>query len=224
MSPEKPVKTGSRRRKIVLVVAQAAVSVAVLVWIAQHVGFSESSESIRRIPTQAVLIATAIVGVAFIGNGFRWGMILRGLSIVLSWGQYVAGTNMMGLFLSLFLPTGVGGDAFRIDAVAGKSRQPAAAVLGTMQERLLGLCGALLASLGAMSLAGHILPGQLWPSVLSVQVASLAGLVVVLRPRLLLVLSKPLVRMLERLGKVAPRMHSANGRRRSALSWPTWRR
>jgi uncharacterized membrane protein YbhN (UPF0104 family) len=67
----------------------------------------------------------------------------------------------IGLFCSLFLPSGTGGDAVRAYEVARSSGRPVQAVVATLQERLLGLGSSMLIGFLAICAFLPVLPEQL---------------------------------------------------------------
>ena len=194
-------------RKYLVAAAQAAVSIAVLGLIASRVDVADSMASITAIPLATLVLATAIVGLGFVASALRWGAVLRNVSITLpSW--RLVSYYLMGLFFSLFLPTSVGGDAFRVYVVARRSEKFAAAFFATMQDRLLGLCGAMAVSLAVMPAAGHVLPREFLPSILAIQCGAVAATVFALYPPLILATLVPFSRWLARIRQRVPRLHS----------------
>lgn len=124
---------------------------------------------------------------------------------------------LVGAFFSLFLPTAVGGDAFRATMVARTSREPEAAVLSVLLDRafgvlallLFGVIGVLLdpASAGGLGLrlAGALAPGRL----LFLAGTGLAGLLVLA----LLARRHPRLRALPATLATTLRVTLAHGRR-----------
>ena len=192
-------------RKYLVIAAQTAVSIGVLAWIASRVDLSDSMRAIAAIPPSAVILAVATVGLGFVVNALRWGALLRNFSITLSFGRLFS-FYVMGLFFSLFLPTSIGGDAFRVYAVARSSDRPAAVLFATLQDRMLGLCASMAVSLAVMPLAGPMLPRDFLIWIATMQLAAVVGLAFVLYPPLAFVVGVWLSRRFSRLSGLALRM------------------
>lgn len=104
---------------------------------------------------------------------------------------------LVGAFFSLFLPTAVGGDAFRATMVARSSTKPEAAIVSVVLDRCFGLLALLgYAAAGILldpataealghRLAGALVPGRLLPQAIIGGLA-LGGLILLTRriPRL----------------------------------------
>jgi uncharacterized protein (TIRG00374 family) len=195
------------RSKYLIAAAQAVVSVGVLAWIASRLDLSESLASIASLPLAAVAIATLFMGAGFLISSLRWDAALHNFAIhvpAISLFRYY----LMGLFFSMFLPTSVGGDAFRVYVVARSSAKTAAALFATVQERLIGLCGAVAVSLAVMPWAGAALPPEMRAMFLATQLSIVTGAAFVLYPPALFTVLDPVVRILKRLGGALPRFHS----------------
>ena len=173
-------------RKYLVGAAQAIVSVGVLTALAIWVGLPESMASIMAIPPGVMILAATIVALGYIAGALRWGMLLRNSKITQSSWALIS-YYFIGLFFSAFLPTGIGGDAFRVYAVARSSGNALAALFATLQERALGLCGSIAVSLAVMPAAGYLLPREVLPSIVAMQFAAVAALPFVLFPSLFFV-------------------------------------
>jgi uncharacterized protein (TIRG00374 family) len=160
---------------------QAVVSVALLAvlgWLAVRY---DVTTSLRVIDAGDVALATAALVIACLINSLRWRLLLNNAGVVRPLHD-LAGLYFIGMFFSTFLPTGTGGDVFRIYDVAKKSGKLAATVVATLQERLLGLGVSMLIGLGASIYYFDRLPPALRPWVLAAQIAGPLGVAVALYP------------------------------------------
>ncbi|HEY2817066.1 MAG TPA: lysylphosphatidylglycerol synthase transmembrane domain-containing protein [Casimicrobiaceae bacterium] len=180
-------------RKFLIAAIHAVVSVAVLGWVASQVGLADSVSAMAAIPLGTGVLAAAIVGVGFLASTLRWQILLKNFAVAVPLWR-LAVYYLIGLFVSLFLPTSAGGDAYRIYMVGRLSSKPVAALFATLQERLIGLCGALAVSLAVMPVAGRALPADILPWIAAVQIAALVALPFVLSPPLFLAVWAPLAR------------------------------
>ena len=197
----------NHRKKYVIAAAQALVSIALLAWIATRVDLAESLGSLARVPLGVLVTASALMGLALLAAALRWSATLHNFAIRLSAAR-VSSYYFMGLFLSMFLPTSVGGDAFRIYVVARASGKAAASAFATMQERAIGLCGAIAVSLAVMPFVGGVLPLELRAPLLAAQVAALFAAIFAIYPPAVPATLGPVMRVLQRLGRALPRLHS----------------
>jgi uncharacterized protein (TIRG00374 family) len=197
-----------RYRKHFLAALQAMISIAALAWLARQVDLSDSIASLASIPLIVVFGAFLVLGLGFAVSASRWTLCLENVGIELPWPTLFR-YYMMGMFLSLFLPTSIGGDAFRVYAVGRGVKRLTAALFATVQERFLGLCGAVAASLAVMPLVGSVLPTPLLRSIVAFQLVAVLATVFVLYPSLLSRLWVPLARALSALRRTLPWMHSA---------------
>lgn len=170
--------SGSSGRWLVL---RAAVAVALLWLVLRGAGAEALAARFSRTTLPAVLAGGALLLLSQVLAAVRWRLLLGPGAPRLG---ALVHLYLVGAFFSLFLPTAVGGDAFRATMVARASREPEAAVLSVVLDRafgvlallLFGVIGLLLDPAGAgglgLRLAGAVAPGRL----LVLAGASLAGL------------------------------------------------
>jgi uncharacterized membrane protein YbhN (UPF0104 family) len=130
-------------KKFLLALFQLSVTAALLWWVFHD-------EAKRRALSDALLQANwwwiaagvAAYGVFEILAGIRWQILLRVQGVHLSWSR-LYGLLMVGLFFSLFIPGGTGGDLIKgyyllKEAPVGRKTS---AALSVVMDRLLGLLG-----------------------------------------------------------------------------------
>jgi uncharacterized protein (TIRG00374 family) len=146
--------------RVALQCTMSALLLAALFYIAQR---GALLDTFRLIALPQILLAMSITATGYVLNTRRWQLLLENVGVrePLAW---LAQLYFIGLFFSLFLPTGTGGDAVRMYQVARRSGRPTEAVVATLQERLFGLGASLLIGLVA---AFYFLPRlpvqfQLW--------------------------------------------------------------
>jgi uncharacterized membrane protein YbhN (UPF0104 family) len=119
------------------------VAVALIAWLATHLDWKKIGAMLAAIDPKWAAVA---IGVLWLGLGIavvRWHRLLVALGSNLPWGETVRIFGG-GLFLSLFLPTSIGGDVYRL-ARAGRSGLGAGrAGLSLLAERGIGLLALLL--------------------------------------------------------------------------------
>jgi uncharacterized protein (TIRG00374 family) len=130
-------------KKVILALLQVALAGALLWWV-----FHEPSkrQALRDALLQAdwrwLVAGIGAYGIFEILAGIRWQILLRVQGVHLSWWR-LYGLVMVGLFFSLFIPGGTGGDIIKgyyllKEAPVGRKTS---AALSVVMDRLLGLLG-----------------------------------------------------------------------------------
>jgi uncharacterized protein (TIRG00374 family) len=161
---------------------QVLVSVALIGFLVSAARQNNLSESLAALAPSALALAFCVQGLGFVLSTCRWQLILRDAGIDQPFLELFQ-LYLMGLFFSLFLPTGTGGDAVRMYQVARRSGRTAEAIIGTFQERLLGLGASLLVGLLAMLIYLPLVPEGLRIWVAIIAPLSLVGVSLMLYPR-----------------------------------------
>ena len=71
-------------------------------------------------------------------RAYRWGVLVWALGVQVSWLRLV-GLYFIGAFFSLFLPTGVGGDAVKMFELSRDDGKASSAISSVLVDRFLGL-------------------------------------------------------------------------------------
>jgi uncharacterized membrane protein YbhN (UPF0104 family) len=174
----------SPARPGVRVLFQAVVSlvlVAVLVIVALR---TQVFSTLATLQPGAVAWAAGLYVVACVFNSLRWQLLLRNGGVRERLGRLTA-LYFIGMFFTLFLPTTVGGDAFRIYEVARRSGRPTETIVATLQERLLNLGTGLLIGLGATLYFLPLIPMPLCVWIVLGQVGAAVVISLLLYPTLL---------------------------------------
>jgi len=166
-------------------VSLALIAVLVVVAVRQHV-----LQSVRAVPASAVIEAALAVGVAWVINSFRWKLLLRVAGVNEPAGRLIS-LYFLGMFFSQLLPTGAGGDAVRMWELYRRGHRPAAVVVATLQERLLGMGVSMLVGLFTAVLYFGRLPAHQRLFLLGAPAAAVIAVSFALYPRLLLSILGP---------------------------------
>jgi uncharacterized protein (TIRG00374 family) len=181
-----------RGRAALRIILQALVSIvliAALVVLAQR---SNLLESLRMLQPSALILGASLQLIAFTINGRRWQILLENFHIHERLSSLTE-LYFIGMFFSIFLPTGTGGDAVRMYDVAQRSGKPAQAVVATLQERLVGLGISLVIGLGAAFYYLAILPAQARIWIILIQACGAFTIALLLYPALLFALARPIL-------------------------------
>lgn len=127
---------------------RSCVAVGLLAFVIYKVDWQELPGYLRRIDRTSLLVALAGYGLQFVLSGIKWSWALRVLRVELPSGLLVR-IYCISHFIGQFLPSGVGGDAYRalrtMPLVTPRTRALSAIVL----ERVAGLVA--LMTIGAVA-------------------------------------------------------------------------
>jgi len=97
------------------------------------------------------LVALALMLLGSFVRAYRWGSLVWALGAHVRWTRLIA-LYFVGAFFSLFLPTGVGGDAVKMYELSRDEGKTAAAISSVVVDRFLGLM--VLFAMALLSLIG----------------------------------------------------------------------
>jgi uncharacterized membrane protein YbhN (UPF0104 family) len=130
-------------RKFWPIVIRVVVALALFAWLGTHLDWKSIGKTLAAIDP---LWAAAAIGVLWLGLGIavvRWHKILAALGSDFHWGETLRVFGG-GLFLSLFLPTSIGGDVYRLARVGRSGFGAGRAGVSLLVERGIGLLALLL--------------------------------------------------------------------------------
>jgi uncharacterized protein (TIRG00374 family) len=208
-------------------VAKLTVTTLLLGALLAQTPFAEVVRRIVAVSPAALLACAGLLLLTFVATGVRWHIILEQLGADMRTASAVRYTFIGGFFNQL-LPSGMGGDVFRVWYAREFGLSTGAALASVLIDRLLGML-----SIVAIVAAG--VPAVLWmkPSA-QLATAAIAG-IVLLASGIALFLSldafaRPLERLLHRLAPdriravalrlVSAAAWSARSSRRILLAWP----
>jgi uncharacterized protein (TIRG00374 family) len=115
-------------------------------------------------------------------RAYRWGTLVWSLGIQVSWWRLVA-LYFVGSFFSLFLPTGLGGDAVKMYELSRDDGKAAEAISSVVVDRFVGLF--VLFSLAVLALIGgyRLVGSEVLIAIAGVFVACLIALTLLLQRR-----------------------------------------
>jgi len=147
--PQNRIVTLSRtllKDKRVRGILQLALSLALLAWLANRVGFDAIGSTLADISWAWYLPAFVV----FLGNvllrAYRWHILVRALQQEVSYNRLLY-LYFLGFFFNNFIPSGFGGDVVKVLALKQKQSRGAAALSSVLMDRLTGLIGSALIGL-----------------------------------------------------------------------------
>jgi glycosyltransferase 2 family protein len=129
------------------ILLRVVIVAGLLYWIFKKVDFVDFANTLRSADPRYLAIAVVAIVLSQFTASWRWFRLLKAAGSTWSFGRSLA-VYGAGLFLGLFIPTGVGGDVYRVARVrvsgAGLARGAATILL----ERAIGLLALLLLGIG----------------------------------------------------------------------------
>jgi uncharacterized membrane protein YbhN (UPF0104 family) len=121
-------------------ILQLTLSVALLVWLANRVGFDAISSTLAGVSWTWYLPAFLL----FLGNvllrAYRWYVLVTALQQEISYGRLLY-LYFLGFFFNNFIPSGFGGDVVKVLALQRDQTRGAEALSSVVMDRLTGLIG-----------------------------------------------------------------------------------
>jgi hypothetical protein len=122
---------------------RVALVFVLLAWIGSRIHVDEFARTIRRSDPRWLVGAGLLLAAGQVLVAWRWHRLLRAVGSTWSFGRSFA-VYCAGLFLGLFLPTGVGGDVYRVARVRTSGTGMARGTVTILLERAVGLVALLL--------------------------------------------------------------------------------
>jgi len=124
----------------VKLILKVGISAALLAWLASHLDLDALWQRLRQVQPGWVVLAVLCIFFGQCMCAIRWSWLARGLGITVDIFRKVH-LYFLGLFLSLFLPSIVGGDVARAFLLAkGRQGQGWNAAASVIIERVNGVC------------------------------------------------------------------------------------
>jgi uncharacterized membrane protein YbhN (UPF0104 family) len=154
-------------------VLRIVVVAGLLYWVFQKVNFVEFAHTVQHADARFLALAAVAIVLSQFTAAWRWYRLLRAAGSTWSWAQSLA-VYGAGLFLGLFIPTGVGGDVYRVARVRSSGAGLARGTATILLERAIGLLALLLLGVGFVAAHPATRP---WAALFGIGgLAGLAGL------------------------------------------------
>ena len=177
-----PTSPSPRRRGVppgLALAARLLVVGALLAWIATRIDFAAFGRTLLAADPLLLAAAATVVVLAHTTAAYRWHRLLLAAGASWRFGRSFA-VYAAGVFLGLFIPTGVGGDVYRLARVRGSGAGILRGAATILLERAIGLLALLLVGIGFV----YAQPGtRPWALALGVGIAvGVVGLAVLAIP------------------------------------------
>lgn len=128
-------------------VLRLLVVAGLLAWIASRVDLAAFARTLAAADARWLAAAGFLVVFAHLIAAWRWHRLLRAAGSTWHFGRSLA-VYAAGVFLGLFIPTGVGGDVYRLARVRGSGAGLALGATTILLERAIGLFALLVVGVG----------------------------------------------------------------------------
>lgn len=132
--------------------AKLAVMAGLLALLYRKVDFADFRAALAGLQWGWLPIIYTLLFVNTVLNSWKWGLLLRADGIRMSLGSLIC-SHLIGTFFNLFLPSSIGGDAYRVVDVGRRAHAGAKSFAAVFAERLMGflalaLWGLLFTAIG----------------------------------------------------------------------------
>ncbi len=170
------MREGTRRRVGNLI--RIGISAGLLIWLLHRYDFRGVVRYFADLNLSVWTTAFLMLMAAQVLSSVRWWILARTFSFPGRWPTYL-GFYYVGMFFNLFLPTGIGGDLFKVHFLSREEGRRFLAAFTVVGDRLFGLIAMLILGGSAALVWPGLLPGPftIFLAVSSLLIpAALAGL------------------------------------------------
>ena len=133
------------------------ISAGLLLWLFSRFDLEGLKTSLGQLPLLVWIAAFLMMFAAQVLSSIRWWILSNACAFPGNWRTYL-GFYFVGMFFNLFLPTGIGGDLFKIHFLSREGGKRIVAASTVVADRLLGLAAMLLMGAVAVYLRPDLLP------------------------------------------------------------------
>lgn len=139
--------------------AKLAVMAGLLALLYRKVDFADFRAALAGLQWGWLPIIYVLLFVNTVLNSWKWGLLLRADGIRMSLGSLIC-SHLIGTFFNLFLPSSIGGDAYRVVDVGRRAHAGAKSFAAVFAERLMGFLALALWGLLFTAIGWARLPDQ----------------------------------------------------------------
>jgi uncharacterized membrane protein YbhN (UPF0104 family) len=146
---------------------RVAISVAILLWLLSRLDLRGLIDVLKALPVSAWLVAAVLYLSAQILSSARWWLLTINLNFEERW-HTCLNYYLVGMYFNLFLPTGLGGDLFKVHFLSRRGGRKLYAAMSVIGDRGFGLGAMMILGAGAAVLYAEVLPAPFsWLLILS---------------------------------------------------------
>jgi uncharacterized membrane protein YbhN (UPF0104 family) len=163
---QSPVRAHGFTRRILVTLLKWACLLGLFYWVITTIDITEIRDGISNIPFQTVLLFLALMLLARIVYSTRWQRIFRSIGLPALPVLYLLRLNLLSEFVSIVLPSYLGGDGARLLKLAEHTEKKRDAFIAILLDRVVGLTTLILLTLifspFLTSLIAFNIPPWLW--------------------------------------------------------------
>lgn len=148
--------SGDLRKKITKLI-RIGVSAGLIFWLFSRFDLQGIWHAFEKLPVSLWIAACAILVMAQVLSSARWWIFSKALQFKGAWSTYL-GYYFVGMFFNLFLPTGIGGDIFKVHFLSRGIPRKVAATLTVLGDRFFGLTAMVLIGAVVVLIQPDLLP------------------------------------------------------------------
>ena len=133
------------------------ISAGLLLWLFSRFNLKGVWTSFQDLPISVWATACLVCLVAQVLSSIRWWTLSNTYSFSGAWPTYL-GFYFVGMFFNLFLPTGIGGDLFKIHFLSREEGKRLLAAFTVVGDRFFGFVAMLLMGAAAVLIGRDVLP------------------------------------------------------------------
>jgi glycosyltransferase 2 family protein len=161
------------QRHRAILILKLAISAALLAVLYGRMDFANLAAALRRVrPGPLALFLLLLLGNTAV-SAWKWKSLLAADGVVLPFAP-LFGSYWVGTFFNVFLPSNIGGDAYRIVDVGRRSARPVHTAASVFADRLSGFLALAVFGIGFPLLGRGLLAAQ--PVLLALPLVTFAGL------------------------------------------------
>jgi len=138
-------------------ILRIGISAGLLIWLLCRFDLRGVWGNFEALKISAWAAAFMMLLLAQVLSSIRWWTLAHAFSFPGRWPTYL-GFYFVGMFFNLFLPTGIGGDLFKVHFLSREEGRRFFALFTVVGDRLFGLIAMLLLGAGAVTIRPDLLP------------------------------------------------------------------
>jgi hypothetical protein len=144
-------------RKTVIRLGRVTISLLLLAIVYRRIDLSELRSLLSSARAELLFIAICQLYLNTALSAYKWGLFLRADGIHIPFFKLL-NSYLVGSFMNLFLPSNIGGDAYRVIDIGRRSRRTASTFTSVLADRLSGLVALVMLGTGFGLLSLRLLP------------------------------------------------------------------
>lgn len=138
MEQQREIQDKRKRLRQILQIIGSVISMFLFFWLLREQDWQTIWKNLRELPVWLWVVCFALVVVGMICNALRWYVLLRAQEVEIPFGEVVC-TVFAGAFASNFLPSTIGGDAFRVISLSRFTSDRVLSLTSVVVDRVMNV-------------------------------------------------------------------------------------